>query len=178
MRPTPAEYAPFYETYVSLVSEDDILPALERQPADVRALASTVTADGESYRYAPGKWSVREVVGHMGDAERVFGYRAFCISRGEQAPLPSFDEKAYTANATFDRCCVAELVDEWAALRQSNLIVLRRLPPEAWHITGTASGASVSVRALAYILAGHVRHHAGVLRSRYGLGAAAIKERR
>ena len=177
MRPTPAEYAPFYETYVSLVPDDDILSALERQPAEVRALAATVTPDGKSYRYARGKWSVGEVIGHMGDAERVFGYRAFCISRGEIAHLPSFDEKAYTAGAEFDRCRFSELVDEWATLRQSNLIVLRRLPPDAWNRTGTASGAAVSVRALAYILAGHVRHHVGILRSRYGLGAAAFKER-
>jgi len=172
-RPARTHYAPFYETYVSLVPEPDILPVLGRQPDELRALATSVPPDRESHRYAPGKWSVREVLGHVGDAERVFGYRAFSISRGEQSNLPAFDEQAYTAASTFDRISVAQLVDEWAALRASNLTVLRRLTPADWDRTGTANRASISVRALAYILAGHVRHHVGILRSRYGVVAAS-----
>jgi hypothetical protein len=172
-RPSPSEYAPFYETYVSLVPETNVLPVLEAQPAELRALATAIASGREQYRYEPGKWSVREVLGHVGDAERVFGYRAFCISRGETANLPSFDEKDYTARSTFDRIPVADLVDEWAALRASNLTVLRRLGPADWGRAGTANHASVSVLALAFILAGHVRHHAGILRSRYGVGSAS-----
>jgi hypothetical protein len=157
---------------VSLVPEPDILAVLHRQPEELRSLAATVTPDRESYRYAPGKWSIREVLGHVGDGERVFGYRAFCISRGERADLPAFDEKEYTASSPFERCELPELVDEWAALRASNLTVLRRLTPEQWDRIGTANHASISVRALAFILAGHLRHHVGILRSRYGVGAA------
>jgi hypothetical protein len=107
----------------------------------------------------------------MVDAERVFGYRAFCISRGEQAPLPSFDQEAYVGTSRFDAYPLAELLTEFNTLRGSNLTVLRRLSDEDWSRTGTASGATVSVRALAFILAGHVRHHVRVLRARYGLSA-------
>ena len=171
-RPSSADYAPFYETYVSLVPETDILAVLHRQPEELRSLAATVTAERESYRYAPGKWSIREVFGHVGDGERVFGYRAFCIGRGETADLPSFDEKEYTASSAFERCELPELVEEWAALRASNLTVLRRLTPEQWNRIGTANHASISVRALAFILAGHLRHHVGILRSQYGVGTA------
>jgi hypothetical protein len=168
-RPTTSEYAPFYETYVSLVTEHDPMPVLQTQPRELETLAAAVPLDRETYRYAPGKWSIREIFGHIADAERVFGYRAFCISRGEQAPLPSFDQDAYVARSGFDAYPLADLLAEFNTLRGSNLAVLRRLAEDDWNRTGTASGATVSVRALAFILAGHVRHHMRALRSRYGL---------
>jgi hypothetical protein len=171
-RPTTSEYAPFYETYVSLVTEADAMPVLERQSREIEELAESVPRERETYRYAPDKWSIREVFGHMADAERVFGFRAFCISRGEQAALPSFDQEAYVARSRFDAYPLAELVTEFTTLRASNLTVLHRLVEDDWNRTGTASGATVSVRALAFILAGHVRHHVGVLRSRYGVPAS------
>ena len=168
-RPGPGEYAPFYAGYVSLVPEPDALAVLTAQPSELLALAARVPAEREQHRYAPGKWSVREVFGHLTDGERVFGYRAFCISRGDQSALPGFDEQSYIAGSDYDGVPLAQLASDFAALRQSNLSVLRRLPADAWARGGTANGTPVTVRALAFIMAGHVRHHLGVLRDRYGV---------
>jgi hypothetical protein len=129
-----------------------------------------VPADGEDgFAYAPGKWTVREIFGHLTDAERVFGYRAFRISRGDGTPLASFDENTYVARSGYASVPVAQLAGEFALLRESNLAVLRRLDEAQWRQVGTASGHPVSVRALAYMMAGHVRHHVQVLRERYGV---------
>ena len=168
-RPAEHEYAPFYQTYVSLVPEDDILGVMARQADEVQAIAAAIPADRHAFRYAPEKWTVREVFGHLGDGERVFGYRASCISRGEQASLPRFDENAYVANAAFDRADLGALVDEFLHLRAANLASLARLDDAGWQRIGTASERQISVRALAYIMAGHVRHHLAILRERYGI---------
>jgi hypothetical protein len=166
-RPSDAEFAPFFAGYVSLVPESDIVAVLQDQTAHVRRHALAFSGDRESFRYAAGKWSAREVFGHIGDAERVFGYRAFCISRGEEANLPGFDEQQYVAHSSFDGCRLADLVEEFGQMRESNLIVLRRLDAAAWLRSGSANGSPVSVRALAFIMAGHVRHHLQVLSTRY-----------
>jgi hypothetical protein len=168
-RPTDSEYAPFYARYVALVPESDILAVLEPQVEEIRRLLATVSAEKEVYRYAQGKWSIRQVLGHLVDGERIFGYRAFCFSRGEQAALPSFDENEYVAAARSDAVPLRELVDELALVRRSNLAVLRRLDAREWAQVGTASGKPVSVRAIAWVLAGHPRHHVQVLRERYGV---------
>jgi len=167
-RPTEAEYAPFYAGYVALVPEADVLGVLESQPAEFDAIAGALSVERETSRYAPGKWSVRQVVGHVVDAERVFGYRAFCISRGEQTALPGFDENDYVARATWAQRPLGELAREFAAVRASNLEALRPLDAEAWRRSGIANASPISVRALAFIMAGHVRHHLSVLRRRYG----------
>lgn len=169
-RPDPSEYAPFYGGYVALAPEADIadmLRALAEQPAELRRQASAFVPALEQHRYAPGKWSVREVFGHVTDAERVFGFRAFCFSRGDLNPLPGFDENDYVAHSGFDRCSAADLIDDFEQLRESHVRVLRRLDAEGWQRIGTASGKPVSVRALAYIMAGHVRHHLNILNTRY-----------
>jgi len=166
-RPSQAEFAPFYVGYVSLVPEADVIQVLEGQAADVRLQTRAFIPAREQFRYAEGKWSVREVLGHMTDAERVFGFRAFCFSRGDENPLPGFDENDYVARAGFDRRSLADLVQEFGQLREANLTILRRLDDEAWRRMGTASGKLVSVRALAYIMAGHVRHHLHILSTRY-----------
>ena len=166
-RPTEVEFAPFYAGYVALVPEADIVQVLESQAADLRQRTLAFIPAREQFRYAEGKWSVREVLGHVTDAERVFGYRAFCFSRGDENPLPGFDENDYVARSGFDRCSLADLVQEFDQLRDANLTVLRRLDDDAWRRTGTASGQPVSVRALAYIMAGHVRHHLHILSTRY-----------
>jgi hypothetical protein len=168
-RPGPDEYAPFFAGYVSLVPETDVLAVLAAQPSEIRRLAAAIPADRETFRYAPGKWSVREILGHVGDGERVFGYRAFCIGRGEQAALPGFDENEYIANAAYDERTAAGLAEDFALLRTANLAVLEHLAPERWSNVGVANGKRVSLRALAYIMAGHARHHLGILRDRYGL---------
>ena len=171
MRPAPEEYAPFFAGYVSLVPEADVLPVLAAQAAEIRRLAGALPAERETFRYAPGKWSVREILGHIGDGERVFGYRAFCISRGDQAAFPGFDENDYIAESAYDGQTVAQLADDFAGMRAANLAVLGRLDAARWARVGNANGNPVSVRALAFIMAGHARHHLGVLKERYGVTA-------
>jgi hypothetical protein len=166
-RPADGEFASFYAGYVSLVPENDIMSVLEGQTADVRQRTRAFIPAREAFRYADGKWSVREVLGHMTDAERVFGFRAFCFSRGDENALPSFEQDDYVARSGADRCSLADLVEEFGQSREANLTFLRRLDDEAWKRMGTASGKPVSVRALAYIMAGHVRHHLHILGTRY-----------
>jgi DinB family protein len=166
-RPSEVEFAPFYAGYVSLVTEADIMQVLEGQAADVRQRTRAFIPAREQFRYAEGKWSVREVLGHMTDAERVFGFRAFCFSRGDENALPSFDQNDYVARSGADRCSLADLVQEFGQSREANLTFLRRLDDDAWKRIGTASSKPVSVRALAYIMAGHVRHHLHILSTRY-----------
>ena len=170
-RPADTEYAPFYKDYVGLVPEVDVLAVLASQRDEVLRLAAGVPKDREAYRYAEGKWTIRGIFGHLGDGERVFGYRAFCIARGDQAAFPGFDQEEYMAVEDYAAVPLAELTAEFAHLRDANLAVLRRLPAGRWSQVGTASGNKVTVRALAYVMAGHVRHHLGVLKNRYGLGA-------
>jgi hypothetical protein len=168
-RPAESEYAPFYARYVALVPETDILGVLGRQVEDLRRLVVSLPPPRETYRYAEGKWSLREVLGHVVDGERVFGHRVFCISRGEPAALPSFDEKQYVRASRYEATPLLELADELALVRAANLVVLRRLEEGQWARVGTASGQPVTVRALAWIMAGHPRHHLGVLKERYGV---------
>jgi hypothetical protein len=168
-RPPESEYAPFFAGYVSLVPEPDVLAVLEAQPAELARLSSGVPSDREKFRYAEGKWTIRELVGHIVDSERIFGYRAFCISRGEQAPLPAFEENDYIRNSHYDRQPLGDLVSEFLALRGTNLAFLRQLENNDWERLGTSNKNPASVRALAFIMAGHVRHHFAVLRDRYGV---------
>jgi hypothetical protein len=170
-RPSETEYASFYAPYLALVPEEDILPVLASQNVLLRRLMDSVPEERETFRYAPGKWSIRELLGHIGDAERVFGFRAFVFSRGDQNPFPGFDENAYVAESGYDSRSLESLAGDFTGLREVNLALLRRLSPEAWLRTGIANGKPVSVRALAYVMAGHLRHHLGVLRERYSVGA-------
>ncbi len=172
-RPAPDEFAPFYAGYVALVPETDILAVLRQQQADIAQCAGAIPARHEDFRYAPGKWSIREVFGHLIDAERVFAFRAFSFSRGEAAPLPPFDENAYVERSRYHERPLADLAAELRALREAHLAFLAWLDDGAWSRVGTASGRPVSVRALAFIMAGHIRHHVNILRERYGVGAAA-----
>src|SRR5229473_5425158 len=169
-RPLESEYAPFYQGYVAHVTEEEILPVLRSQLDALDVLLNRITPERETYAYAEGKWSIRELVGHLIDAERVFGYRAFCIARGESRNLPGFDEKEYLLRAPYNQIDLEDLLSELRLARLSNNAMLRNLDEQAWMRVGTANDAQVSVRALAFIMAGHVRHHMGVLRERYGLG--------
>jgi len=169
-RPAETEYASFYNGYIALVTEENILDALSSQISEMRQLFASASPAQETHRYAPGKWSVREMLGHIGDAERVFGYRALTFSRGAQTPLPGFDENEFVATANFDQRSLASLLQEFMYLREANLAMLRPLDDTAWKRTGTANNAVISVRALAYIMVGHARHHLTILRERYGIG--------
>ena len=169
-RPLEAEYAPFYQGYVGHVGEEEILPVLRSQLDQLDVLLGHVTPERETYAYAEGKWSIRELVGHLIDAERVFGYRAFCIARGETRNLPGFDENEYMLRAPYNQIDLEDLLSELRLARLSNIAMLRNLDEQAWMRIGTANDAQVSVRALAFIMAGHVRHHMGVLREHYQVG--------
>jgi hypothetical protein len=172
-RPLEDEFSPYYLKYVSLVPEGDLLPVLQSQIGDLKKVLASVSPDRETYRYGPGKWSVREVLGHMIDGERVFGYRTFCISRGEPASLAIFDENQYVAMSQYNTIPLSELSGEFELVRRCNLAILIRLDDEAAKRRGTVGTNPVSARAIAYIMAGHFRHHLNVLRRSYGIPAGA-----
>jgi len=167
IRPKESEYAAAFRGYVGLVPESDVLPILETQLEDMQRLASAVPGERETFAYAPGKWTLREVIGHLGDGERVFGFRAFCFSRGDANPLPGFDENDYVVNANSNARPLAELIQDFVLLRQTNVRMFRELRPDQWELAGTSNGERITVRALAFIMAGHVRHHFGILWERY-----------
>jgi hypothetical protein len=169
MRPAASEYPEYFHKYVSLVPEEDVFAALEPQAAQIDALVARVPADKETFAYAPGKWSVREMLGHIGDAERVFAYRALTFSRFDAASLPGFDEVTWTPHGHFAAASLRELAGEFALLRRANLQMLRRLDDAQWSAGGKGDNKPITVRALAYVMAGHVRHHLQVLRDRYGI---------
>lgn len=166
-RPSPDEFAPYYHAYVAGMPDVDLLRLLEDQAEDTQALLRELGEERGDHRYAPGKWSVKEVVGHIVDAERVFAYRALCIARGDQTPLPGFDQDAYVAAAGFGRRALADLAEELADVRRASLRLLAGLDEEALGRAGVANGVPVTVRALAWIIAGHERHHQRLLRERY-----------
>jgi hypothetical protein len=169
-RPDATEYAPAAAGYVSLVPDGDIVTTLERQLDELLALLRPVSEKVGNTRHAPYTWSVKEVVGHVTDAERVFGYRALCVARGDQTPQPGFDENAYMGPAAFDACRLADLVSQFEHLRRSHLLFFRSLPADAWTRRGIANNSPVTVRALAYVIAGHAEHHGRILRKRLGQG--------
>jgi hypothetical protein len=169
MRPAPTDYHPAYAGYLALVTEDDVLSAIEQQSSVTQKLLSGLDEARASFRYETGKWSVKEVVGHMVDAERIMGWRALAIARGEMQPLPGFEEDDYVRNANFDAWRLGDLAEAYALGRRSNIVFFRNLPEEAWDRRGTANGSPVTVRALAWIIVGHERHHLNTLRERYRL---------
>jgi hypothetical protein len=166
-RPNKTEYDEYYETYVSLVPETDILAALQKQQSDLQFFFTGISEEKGDFRYAENKWTIKELLGHIIDGERVFSYRALRISRNDQTPLPGFEENSYVANSNFKNQTLADLLEEFSLLRRANVILLRNLSDEAWSRTGIASDAKVSVRALAYIMVGHARHHLNILKERY-----------
>lgn len=167
--PDRSEFAAFYAPYISAVNGADLKTLLASQPVTLRRACAGLSEEEALHRYAAEKWSVKEVVGHIADAERIFAYRALRIGRGDPTPLSQFDENAYVATAGFDRRLLSELVDDFEAVRQQTLSLLRGLDPEAWERIGTASGKAISTRAIFYIVAGHVQHHLRILASRYGI---------
>ena len=169
-RPAADEYAEFYAGYIRRVPDgEDLLELLAEQRDATAATLSAVPLGGGDYRYAPGKWSVKEVVGHLSDVERIMAYRALRIARGDTTPLAGFDEDAYVPEARCDDHALRDLVQEWVAARQATIAFFRNLPAEAWMRRGSANGQAISVRALAFIIAGHERHHLETLRTRYGI---------
>jgi hypothetical protein len=166
-RPEATEHHPYYGKYIALVREDDAIQALESQMAEALALLRTIPESKGDHRYGPDKWTIKEVLGHLIDAERVFAYRALRFARKDQTPLPGFDETTYVPAGGFGRFALADLASEWELVRRSNLALFRRFDAEAWTRMGVASDHPVSVRALVFIIAGHGRHHVAIVRERY-----------
>ncbi|MGE0127177.1 MAG: DinB family protein [Blastocatellales bacterium] len=166
-KPDSTEYPQYFEKYISLVAEGEIVATLGKQIESTRSLLGGLDEAQGDLRYAPGKWSVKEVVGHLIDAERIFAYRALRFARNDQTPLPGFDENSYVANAGFGSCALADLAEEFEHTRKSNIYLLKHLDGDSWLRRGVSNDNEISVRALAYIIAGHELHHVGILRSRY-----------
>lgn len=166
-RPEASEHLPYYEKYIRLVPGDDPLAALASQSGETLATLRAVSEPDSLKRYAPGKWSLREVIGHLTDAERVFAYRALRIARGDATPLAGFEQDDWMLEAHFDERSFHDLLDEFRTVRQSSVLLFRPLDPETWRRRGVASGGDVSVRAVAFIIAGHERHHMAIVREKY-----------
>jgi hypothetical protein len=171
--PAEDEYADFYAGYITRVGGTHIHALLTEQPAALMALMRGISPAGENARYAEGKWSLKEVVGHVADSERIFACRALRIARGDPTPLPGFDQDLFVANAAFDRRALGDLISEFADVRRATLALVGSLTAVELERRGNANGLVISVRALVYTVAGHAEHHLEVLRDRYGLGRAA-----
>ncbi len=166
-RPEPSEYDPYYEHYVSLVTGDDIKAALAAQPAELEALFADVPVDKGIFAYATGKWTIKELLGHLIDGERMFAYRIFRIARGDKTPIEGFEQDGYIENAHSNGRSFTDLLSEFDLLRQANMLFFNNLKDDAWTRTGTANKVEISVRAIAFIMAGHIRHHTDILKARY-----------
>lgn len=166
-RPEPGEYSPYYDRYISLISGTEILATLESQRRQMMLLLSgRDEADGD-FRYAPDKWSAKQVLGHVCDTERIFAYRALRIARGDRTPIEGFEQDDYVRNGPFVQLPISDIIDEYIAVRRATLTLLRNLDEPAWTRRGIANKNEVSVRALAYIIAGHELHHRRILEEKY-----------
>jgi len=165
--PDPAEFAPYFGRYISLVPGADILKTLDSQRRQMLMLLSgRDEADGD-FRYAPDKWSAKEVLGHVCDTERIFAYRALRIARGDQTPMEGFEQDDYIRNGPFASLPLPEIIDDYITVRRATLTLLRNLDEPAWNRRGIANKNEVSVRALAYLIAGHELHHRKILEEKY-----------
>ena len=164
--PAKTEYAPYYERYVSLVT-GDVMDVLGGQTTRLQDIFTGMPEDKGEFRYDEGKWSIKELLGHLIDGERMFAYRVLRISRGDETPIEGFEQDGYIENAHSNERSFADLLEEFSLLRRANMILFKNLDDNAWSRLGTASDAKVSVRALGYIMAGHIEHHLTVLKERY-----------
>lgn len=166
-RPQNTETAPYYFTYINRVIDDDALAAIESQLKESLALFEGISEEKSLYRYAPGKWSIRQVLNHVTDTERAFAFRALWFARGFEIPLPGYDQNVAATGAEADRIAWADHIEEFRRVRLSTISLFRNMPSEAWSRTGIASDNPFTVRAVAYIIAGHFAHHVAILRERY-----------
>jgi uncharacterized damage-inducible protein DinB len=165
-RPNAGDHAPFYDKYIALVNDEPILETLEKLKTSTYDFFCSLNDDQANYAYAEGKWTIKEVAGHLTDAERTFAYRAFAFSRG-QSELPGFDENEYVETATFNSRTLQDLAAEFKAAREANLYMLRSLTEDQLNIVGVANQASIKVNSIVYIMAGHELHHLNILKERY-----------
>ncbi|MEQ1606317.1 MAG: DinB family protein [Pyrinomonadaceae bacterium] len=166
-RPETNEFAPYYNTYVSLVVGNEVKPVLKSQTDELRSVFSEMPEEKGTFAYAEGKWTLKEALSHLIDGERIFAYRILRISRGDKTPIEGFEQDGYIATSNANNRSFADLLNEFDLQRQSNLILVNNISDEGSRLMGTASNNPISVRALTYIMAGHVTHHLNVLRERY-----------
>ena len=166
-RPEPSEYNEYYGKYISLVTEDDVIDALVPQPNEMRAIFKDLAEDKGLFAYADGKWTVKEVISHLIDVERIFAYRVLRIARGDTTPIEGYEQDGYIDNSNANGRSFIDLLDEFDLQRRSNMLFFNNLNRDGWLRQGTASGMGISVRAIAYIMAGHVRHHMSILKDHY-----------
>lgn len=169
-RPEPGEYAPYYDRYISLVPGTDILGTLNAQRRQMLLLLSGHDDSDGNFRYAPDKWSVKEVLGHVCDTERIFAYRALRIARADRTPIEGFEQDDYIRNSSFASRPLPEIIEDYIAVRRATLTLFRNLDEQAWMRRGIANNNEISVRALAYITAGHELHHRRILEEKYFVG--------
>jgi hypothetical protein len=166
-RPNPEEYAEAYHNYVSKVPGSDVIGFLEEQLKSVSALLRGIDDAKAGSAYQPGKWTIKELVGHLIDSERVFAYRALVFARNDTAALPGFDQDLWVQGASYANLPMAEIIDEFESLRRSTILQLRHFDAAAWDRRGTANDKKMTTRAAAYVIAGHTQHHVDILKSRY-----------
>ncbi len=166
-KPGPSESVSYYKHYINSNTDSDVLKSLADQILQVKKLFGGVKPENQNYRYAKDKWSIKELLGHINDAERIFGYRALRIARKDKTHLAGFEENHYVKNGFYDQRSMSSLLAEFTALRKANIELFKSLDEERLAYKGTANGSTVSVRALAYIISGHTIHHLGVLKERY-----------
>ncbi len=167
-RPDKTEFTGFQANYIDLVPETDVLAAMSAQLDEALALWRRIPEAQGDVCHEPYTWTVKQVIGHLIDGERIFGYRALRFARGDTTPLPGFEENDYAKSGGYEQLALSDLVNEFEAVRRSSLWLFRNLPEAAWGRGGDANGNHISVRALAYIIVGHVRHHGSILRKRVG----------
>lgn len=173
VRPTSGTFNIHFAGYIALVTEPDVLEPLEGQIAAVEKALGGLSPQRARWRYAEGKWTVSEVLGHVIDSERVFGYRALATARGERATLPAFDENVYANASNHETSPIGELVEEFAALRRSHVLMFRHFDAAAWDRLGLVAGHPNATRSWSFVMVGHLRHHARVLTERYGVTVEA-----
>ena len=166
--PEEGDFNDYYRGYVSLADKDDIYGELARQMDELRERFGTLSEEAGRYRYAEGKWSIKDLLLHVNDMERVFAYRLLRISRADATPLPGFDHDAFVEHAEADRRPMASILDEFKTIRQATLSLCRGMSEEQWNRTGTASGYELKACAVPYIISGHLTHHLNIIRERYG----------
>jgi len=169
MRPQKSDYAPYYETYIGLVKGDNIVSALETIHSATQTFLKTIPAEKSNFRYAPGKWSVKQVLLHITDCERVFNYRALSIARGDTISLPGFDENTWAANSAPEKRTITDVAEEFSLVRQNTIHLFKTFDDEMVSRRGIANNNPVTVLALGYMIAGHEIHHINVMKERYNL---------
>ncbi|WP_028545301.1 DinB family protein [Paenibacillus taiwanensis] len=167
VRPLIGEYDPYYEKYISLVHEGNVIEHLHSQNMLTVRLLDSLTEAEANYKYAPDKWSIKEVFGHIADTERIMSYRLLCIARGDTTPLPGYDDEEYVKRASFATHSIQQLQADYTAVRHATISLCKGIEQSAWLREGTANNSSVSARALAYIIAGHELHHLHIIQERY-----------